>query len=175
MKNETGLGQTDTPNSIPKSFVPGREAADSAVALSQSIYELPWQMPWRGQVEAITTRMIQKRNTTTQPRATWCGVPEKRGRLKPEAPPPLTQSTGRLGRLYCFALLFSFLWVDGMGSVRLKASHLRVVQKPQGVTVALVGSSGKFKFTPIDAYKPQRAQFGLRRGTRRETGSGLSL
>ena len=172
MKNETGLGQTDTPNSIPKSFVPGREAADSAVALSQSIYELPWQMPWRGQVEAITTRMIQKRNTTTQPRATWCGVPEKRGRLKPEAPPPLTQPTGRL---YCFALLFSFLWVDGMGSVRLKANHLRAVQKPQGVTVALVGSSGKFKFTPIDAYKPQRAQFGLRRGTRRETGSGLSL
>ncbi len=168
MKNETGLGQTDTPNFIPKSFVPGREAADSAVALSQSIYELPWQMPWRGQVEAITTWMIQEWKTTTQPRPTWCGVPEKRGRLKPEAPPPLTQPTGRL---YCFALLFSFLWVDGMGSVRLKTSHLRVVQKPQGVTVALVGAGGKFKFTPIDAYKPQRAQFGLRR----ETGSGLSL
>lgn len=164
MKNETGLGQTDTPNFIPKSFVPGREAADSAVALSQSIYELPW----RGQVEAITTWMIQKRNTTTQPRATWCGVPEKRGRLKPEAPPPLTQPTGRS---CCLALLFSFLWVDGMGSVRLKTSHLRVVQKPQGVTVALVGAGGKFKFTPIDAYKPQRAQFELCR----ETWSGLSL
>ena len=59
----------------------------------------------------------------------------------------------------------------GWGNVRLKANHPGMVQKPQGVTVALVGAGGKFKFTPIDAYKPQRAQFGLRR----ETGSGLSL